>query len=125
MNAFAHSLRRSGRIVYNLWPYFLGYAVGGASAGYKFAGETGVVWTSLMLTAIVLISLVFFFLAVFLADLRVLWRNRGHIEITYRAEHEGRVIFRARLWVPREWTKLSPTEQATRAIAQFRGQGPF
>lgn len=125
MNAFAHSLRRSGRIVYNLWPYFLGYAVGGASAGYKFAGETGVVWTSLMLTAIVLMSLVFFFLAEFLADLRVLWRNRGLIPMDYTAEREGHVIFRARLWIPREWKKLPPTEQATRAIAQLRGQGQF
>ena len=125
MNAFAHSLRRSGRIVYNLWPYFLGYAVGGASAGYKFAGETGVVWTSLMLTAIVLMSLVFFFLAVLLADLRVLWRNRGLVPMDYTAKHEGRVIFRARLWIPKEWEKLSPTEQVTRALAQFRGQGPF
>lgn len=125
MNAFTHSIRRSGRIVFSLWPYFLGYAVGGSSAGYKFAGEAGVVWTSLMFTAIVLMSLVFFFLAELLADLRVLWRNRGLVPMDYTAEREGRVIFRARLWIPREWKKLPPTEQATRAIAQFRGQGPF
>lgn len=122
MNAFAHRLRRSGRIVFNLWPYFLGYAVGGSSAGYKFAGETGVVWTSLMLTAIVLMSLVFFFLAEFLADLRVLWRNRGLIPMDYTAEREGQVIFRAVLEVPREWRRLNPTEQARRVLAQVKGQ---
>lgn len=125
MNAVTHSLRRSGRIVFNLWPYFLGYAVGGASAGLKFAGDPGVVWASLMLTAIVLMSLVFFFLSELIADLRVLWRNRGLIPMDYTAEREGHVIFRARLWIPREWKKLPPTEQATRAIAQFKGQGPF
>lgn len=76
-----------------------------------------------MFTAIVLMSLVFFFLAELLADLRVLWRNRGLIPMDYTAEREGRVIFSARLWIPREWKKLPPTEQATRAIAQLKGQG--
>lgn len=78
-----------------------------------------------MFTAIVLMSLVFFFLSELIADLRFLWRNRGLVPMDYTAEREGRVIFRARLWIPREWKKLPPTEQATRAIAQFRGQGPF
>ena len=125
MKAITKSLRKGASTIFHLWPYFLGYSVGGISAGYKFAGEVGVVWTSLMLTAIVLMSLVFFFLAELLADLRVLWRNRGLIPMDYTAEREGRVIFLARLWIPRKWKKLPPTEQATRAIAQFKGQGPF
>ena len=125
MNAFTHSLRRSGRIVFNLWPYFLGYSVGGASAGFKFAGEVGVVWTSLMLTAIVLMALVFFFLTSLFSDLRILWRNRGFLEAHYAFAQEGWVYFRAVLHVPREWLKLSETEHASLAKAQLKGQGPF
>lgn len=125
MFALNHSLRRSGRIVFNLWPYFLGYAVGGASAGLKFAGETGVVWTSLMLTAIVITSLVFFFLAVLFTDVRRHWRNRGFIEAHYVFAHEGCVYYRAVLHVPREWLELSETEHGNRAKAQLKGQGPF
>lgn len=78
-----------------------------------------------MFIAIVLTSLAFFFLTSLLSDLRLLWRNRGLIPMDYTAECEGRVIFSARLWIPREWKKLPPTEQATRAIAQLKGQGPF
>ena len=125
MKAITKSLRKGASTTFHLWPYFLGYAVGGASAGYKFAGEAGVVWTSLMFTAIVLMSLVFFFLSELIADLRFLWQNRGLVPMDYTAEREGQAIFRARLWVHREWKKLSSTEQAPRAIAQFRGQGPF
>lgn len=125
MNAFTHSLRRSGRIVYNLWPYFLGYAVGGASAGFKFAGETGVVWISLMLTAVVLMAFVFFSLVTLIRDLRIWWRNRGFVPMWYTADREGREIFRTILWIPKEWKKLPPTEQVLRAIAQLKGQGPF
>lgn len=87
--------------LHSQWPYFLRYAVGRASAGYKFAGETGVVWTSLMLTAIVLMSLVFF-LAVLLSDLWVLWRNRGFVPVDFSANHEGRTVYRAVLWIPWE-----------------------
>lgn len=78
-----------------------------------------------MFIAIVLTSLTFFFLTSLFSDLRLLWRNRGFVPMWYTADSEGRVIFRARLWVPREWEKLSPTEQVTRALAQFKGQGPF
>ena len=51
-----------------------------------------------MLTAIVLMSLVFF-LAVLLSDLWVLWRNRGFVPVDFSANHEGRTVYRAVLWI--------------------------
>lgn len=125
MKAITKSLRKGASTTFHLWPYFLGYSVGGISAGYKFAGEVGVVWTSLMLTAIVLMALVFFFLTSLFSDLRILWRNRGFLEAHYAFAQEGWVYFRAVLHVPREWLKLSETEHASLTKAQLKGQGPF
>ena len=125
MKAITKSLRKGASTTFHLWPYFLGYSVGGISAGYKFAGETGVAWTFWMLFSIVLMTLVFFSVVSIFTDVRRHWRNRAFIEAHYAFAHDGQVYFRAVLHVPREWMKLSETEHANRVRAQLKGQGPF
>ena len=111
-------------MIREVWPIFFGFFFGGLLTALTFRLDLCEVIPQILSDAMIIFVIgVLDALAWCLGKVvRWLYRNRGFVPVNFSANHEGRTVYRAVLWIPWEWKKLSLTDQAQLIVAQLKGQ---